>query len=111
MTPSDWTLFRARIATWRDRYLDRKTRDLARILTDGDGSPTDRFWTAHAAIRDEARTLRRCLDGSGRGSMDLQLVQMLHAGVIEDADLDDFSDDLRSWIRAWVQPLDDDPNP
>lgn len=108
MTKADWKHVQERLPIWRERYLDRRTRELARILTDGDGTPTERFWAARDAFDAEDRILRDCLDGYTKSRMPERLALMHRHGVIDDADLDGFSDETRACVQRWLQPWGDE---
>ncbi|MCA9072612.1 MAG: hypothetical protein KDA84_27000 [Planctomycetaceae bacterium] len=95
---SDWKTFRKRVPEWRERYLNRKNQELISILSDENKAPTKRFWDAQRKMEEEAKILTTCLDGHSRSKMAMFLVSMYNHKLIEDHDLDEFSDDLREWI-------------
>ncbi len=92
---SDWKKFRAMIPVWRERYLAAQNARLVGRLVDPALNHTERFWSAFETTQNEARTLRECLDGHSRSSMERFLLTMRGAGMITEPDLTDFSPELR----------------
>jgi hypothetical protein len=95
---SDWKKFSAMLPIWRERYLADRNARIAGILTDSKKSETERFWDAEEQIRNEAKTLRACLDDLSRSKMWLRLMAMRAAGMIRREDLAEFSDELQKQI-------------
>ncbi|GAB5535455.1 MAG: hypothetical protein Rubg2KO_17040 [Rubricoccaceae bacterium] len=105
LSKSDWKRFLAHLVEWRERYLQRRTAELAKTLADGDGTATERFWATKEAVDTEAKYLRDCLDGHTPSNADLALLQMLRGGMIDFEDLEEFSDDLKENLRSWMEPF------
>jgi hypothetical protein len=97
---SDWKTFRKRVPEWRERYLMKRNQEIKGILTDERRTPTEQFWDAKDKMQKEARVLVDCLDGHSRSKMRWYLFLMHRHGLIEDADLQEFSDELREQILA-----------
>lgn len=96
---SDWKVYRKSVHLWRDRYLETKNEEIAAVLLDGTRSSTERFWEAKEKLERQARVLVECLDDHSRSKMLLHLVLMLRHQMIEEADLEDFSQELRDAVR------------
>lgn len=95
---SDWQLFRERVPEWRERYLENVNDEIARLFTTEGETPTEIFWEAKERMDEEAQILVDCLDGHSRSNMQMHLVLMHRHGLVEDADLKEFSDELRERI-------------
>lgn len=95
---SDWKIFRKRVPEWRERYLNGKNKEIVAVLTDKERTPTKQFWDAKEKMETEAKILARCLDGHSRSSMHWYLCLMYGHGLIQDADLEEFSQELREQI-------------
>jgi len=95
---SDWKTFRKRVPQWRERYLSRKNQEIITVLTDEQRTPTEQFWDAKAKMKEESKILETCLDGHSRSKMSGYLSLMYRYGFIGDADLDEFSGELRARI-------------
>lgn len=98
---SDWKAFRDSLVDWRERYLATTTKDIAALLRENDATPTERFWQAKERMDKEAKILHDCLDGYSRSKMRMHLVLLYRHGLIDDADLERFSEELRDHVLLW----------
>ncbi len=96
---SDWKTFKKRVPEWRERFLLKKNEEIIGILSDESKTPTERFWDAKTRMKEEAKILVDCLDGHSRSKMEWYLFLMHRHGLIQDADLKEFSEPLRELIR------------
>ncbi len=103
---SDWKLFSKHVPGWRERYLERKNQEIADLLTSQEGTPTERFWSTLKKMKEEKHKLVECFDPHSRSRMLMSLLLMHRHGIIADVDLNDFSTELREWIRTSVNSLD-----
>lgn len=94
MKESDWKLFRKRVPTWRERYLEQQNHTLRRLLDQPEQTPTTVFWQAKEFADEQARVLVNCFDGHSRSKMDDFLVLMIRHKVVRRTDLDEFSAEL-----------------
>jgi hypothetical protein len=106
MTPdkpneSDWKRFRAIVPELRERYLKKKNRDILLVLTDPDKTPTEQFWAAEEKIREEEKIFRECFESPSRSRMRLLMGVMYAYNILDDKDLESFSDELRESFRDW----------
>lgn len=106
MTESDWKKYSKRVTEWRDRYLDRRNRDLVEVLQDPGKNPTERFWETREAMEAEVQTLRDCFEKHSRSRMKLSLLRMLRHGMIEMDDLSNFSDECQQELRRGMAAFD-----
>ena len=95
MREADWKLFRKRVPQWRERYLEKKNRQLLGVLTQKGKTPTELFWETKDRIDQEAQILIDCFDGHSRSKLRWILLLMHRHGVIDSADLTEFSEALR----------------
>jgi len=95
---SDWKLFRKRVPEWRERYLTTKNKEIIDLLSDEAKTPTEQFWNAKKEMDEQAKILVNCLDGHSRSSMHWYLFLMHRHGLIEDTDLEAFSEGLRDQV-------------
>ena len=93
---ADWKKFRARVPEWRERHLSRRNAEIVALLADEQKTPTERFWEAKARMEQEARILVTCFDGHSRSQLEWSLMLMHGHGVIGAAELEEFSEDLRT---------------
>ena len=104
---SDWKVFSKHVPEWRERHLERINREIADLLTDRERTPTECFWNTFKKMKEERRILVDCFDNHSRSRMSMSLVLMHRHGIIEDADLNDFSGEIRKWVHTAVSVLDD----
>ena len=102
---SDWKVYRKRVAEWRDRYLSRKNVEILAILTDEARMPTAQFWDTYEKMEKEARLLDDSLGRFARSQMMTNLMVMYQRGIVEDADLEEFSEELREQIMFVAKGL------
>jgi hypothetical protein len=95
---SDWKTFRRCVPDWRERYLRNKNEEIIGIFRDESKTPTERFWDAKNRMKEEAKVLVDCLDGHSRSKMQWYLLLMHRRGLIQDSDLNEFSEALREQI-------------
>ncbi|HHP7239060.1 hypothetical protein [Longibacter sp.] len=100
---SDWRRFRRSVSEWRERYLQTVNEEINVLTTPGDRTPTEAFWEIKDRVDAEAKILQACLDGHSRSNMSIHLIRMLQHGMICEADLDDFSHELRDQILASIE--------
>lgn len=97
---SDWKLFRTLIPVWRERYVERQLAKIQNTLQQKDASPTEVFWSVHDITKKQAKVLTECFDNISRSSMHIYLVTMYSYKIITLGDLNDFSEELRTWAGS-----------
>ena len=102
---SDWKVYSKRIAAWRDRYLARRNAEILAILTDEARTPTAQFWDTYEKMEKEARILDDSLGRFARSQMRTNILVMYRRGMVDDADLAEFSEELRNWVMAVTKGL------
>jgi hypothetical protein len=103
---SDWKIFQKHVPEWRERYLMQKNEEIIGILTDEGKTPTERFWDAKKRMKEDSKILIDCLDGHSRSKMDWYLFLMHRHGLIQDADLIEFSETLREELLTRSKAFD-----
>ncbi|MCH8961757.1 MAG: hypothetical protein IH820_10680 [Bacteroidetes bacterium] len=96
---SDWKTFRKIVPDLRERYLREKNEEIIHLLSEKGRTPTERFWAAEERLEKEARILIDCLDGHSRSKMKGYMFLMVRHGMLNDSDLENFSEDLREDIK------------
>lgn len=108
-TKADWKLYNANLIGWRDRYIERINRTLIITLADVGAEAIERFWNAHDRINAESRLLRQCFDGGSRSTMIFHLLSMQAAGIIDENDLEGFSEEVRNVLSGAADIPREDP--
>jgi hypothetical protein len=100
---SDWRYFCEHLEAWRERYLDSVNRHVVEILSVEKETPAKRFWSAKRCMDREAKILENCLDNCSRSRLLMKIQMMYHHGMIAEADIAHFSEELQEWHRALLQ--------
>ena len=96
ISKSDWKLFRARIAEWKENYMERLVKEYIDMLN-GNGNASDKFWELEERIKKDKKHPGVMLELS-KGNMIFDIVALINSGVITTADLEGFSDELRKRV-------------
>jgi hypothetical protein len=99
---SDWRQFCAMVPDLRERYLEAKNQELTNMLTGSDQTPTERFWATFEQMKKESKILQDCLDNHSRSQMSMSMMLMLRHGMLKKEDLNEFSDELREQLMAFL---------
>ncbi len=102
MVPSkkDWKLFRDKIATWQESYMEKLVKEYI-LLLDDDLPASSKFWELEQRIKQDKRK-PGVLINLNKQQMVFDIIHLLHDGVISMDALQDFSDELRDdVIRRW----------
>ena len=95
---SDWKAYKRLIPSLRDRYLQRKNQKLVAILSQDGKTPTENFWQAKSLMDEQAQILHQCLGYHSRSKMWTSVLLMRNHGLIQDQDIDEFSESLKQDI-------------
>ena len=99
-TKRDWTLFRTKIAGWQEAYMDRLCREYIELLR-SDDNPSERFWQLDKRIREDKRKPGVQLQLT-RTNFIYNIISLINDGVIGVEDLEDFSDELKETVNAFL---------
>lgn len=100
---SDWKIYSKLIPVWRDRYLQSRNEELLALLSEKARSPTEKFWEAKKQIDGEAKILDECLGYFSRSKMEMSILMMIRHGMIQDEELEQFSESLRQDLFAFTK--------
>jgi hypothetical protein len=100
---ADWKKFQKRLPEWRERYLENITKEIGAVLLGESGTATEKFWRAKKLLDQVAEKLVISCDGCSRSNMLLHLVALYGYGMLGDADLLEFSQELRERILAYAK--------
>lgn len=93
----DWSLFREKISDWQEAYMDKLNKEYIELLN-GEGTPSEKFWTLEERIRNDKKDTGVQLRMS-RSNCITNIVSLLNEGAITMNDLEEFSDELKENIR------------
>lgn len=93
----DWKLFTQKLPQWQEQHMEKLCSEYIEILSK-DTLPSERFWELEKRIREDKRHTGVCTRMS-RSEMDINIISLIREGVITLNDLDDFSDELKDYMR------------
>jgi len=99
MVPSkkDWKLFRGKIATWQESYMEKLVKEYSVLLND-DLPASSKFWELEKRIKQDKNTPGVMINLS-KQQMLFDINRLINDGVITMDDLQGFSDELRDNIK------------
>lgn len=100
-TKRDWILFRSKIGSWQEAYMDRLCDEYIELLS-GDGDPSEKFWKLDKRIRSDKRNPGVQLQMT-RTNFIYNIISLINNDVISMKDLEDFSDDLKETVRVFLE--------
>ncbi len=100
---ADWKKFQKHLPEWRERYLEKITKEVGAVLLEKNGTATEKFWKAKKTLDQEVDKVTTSFDGCSRSNMQLQLVALYCYNIINDDDLLDFSEELRERILSFAE--------
>ena len=100
-TKRDWTLFRSKIGSWQEAYMDRLCREYIELLCGG-GAPSEKFWKLDKRIRSDKRNPGVQLEMT-RTNFIYNIIALINNDVVSIEGLDDFSDKLKETVNAFLE--------
>ena len=97
---SDWKLFRTYSCLERPLCRKNKLAKIREKLVQETEAPADIFWSVHDITKKQAKVLTDCFDNFSRSSMHIYLLTMYSYKIITLGDLNDFSEELRTWAGS-----------
>lgn len=93
ISKADWKLFRERIGTWQERYIDRLNQEYI-VLLSGNEDPSEKFWALEKRITEDRKLpgVHLWLEKKNVGR---DLVRLLQDDVITEDDLEGLSAPLK----------------
>ncbi len=100
-TKKDWTLFRNKIADWQEAYMNRLNKEYIKLLSE-DANPAEKFWRLDKKIKEDRKKTGVQLEMS-RSKLIYNIISLINDGAISFEDLDEFSDELKETVSAFVE--------
>ena len=100
---SDWKLFRKKLPQWQERHMQKLLDDYAAIIA-APGLASDRFWQLEKRLRRDVRHTGVCAE-MRRSRMCMNIASLLNEGAITVEDLEDFSDDMKTYVSFNQKPI------
>jgi len=93
----DWKLFRKKLPLWQEAYMDKLNQEYIWLLS-GEGLASDKFWELEKRIREDKRSIGVVVD-MRRSQLYYNLLSLLANEIIQEDDLDGFSEELAETIK------------
>ena len=97
----DWKLFRKKLPLWQESYMDKLNQEYIRLLS-GEGLASDKFWELEKRIREDKRSIGVAVD-MRRSQMYSNLLSLMANEIIQEDDLDGFSEELTETVKNAAQ--------
>ncbi|GBD74044.1 putative uncharacterized protein [Tetragenococcus halophilus subsp. halophilus] len=96
-TEKDWKLFRKKIGSWQEAYMDKLNRSYIDLLSE-DKEPSEKFWDLSKKITEDKKRVGVQVEMS-RSKLLINIVSLIIDEVISFEDLEEFSDELQETIK------------
>ncbi len=101
ITKVDWTLFKNKIADWQEAYMNKLNKEYIELLSE-DANPSEKFWKLDKRIKADKKKIGVQLEMS-RSNIIYNLISLINDGAISFEDLEEFSDELKETVSAFVK--------
>ena len=103
MEPSkkDWKLFRDKIGTWQERYMEKLVMEYSVLLNDNLPA-SSKFWELEQRIRQDKKKPGVIINLNKR-QMILDMIHLINDGAITMDDLQDFSEELKNDVKFFLE--------
>ena len=93
MKQDDWRLFREKLPSWQETYMNKLTNEYMELLS-GEGNPSEKFWALDKRMKEDKRSPGVQLE-MRKSDLLIDLIALLRHGVIGLDDLQEFSDEMK----------------
>lgn len=97
----DWKLFQDKLPAWQEKYMECLIMDYIDCLKDSTKKASDRFWQLEKRIKKDKQNPGVVLN-MDKGEAVWNIVNLMRSGVIEAADLLDFSYELKHDVETML---------
>ncbi|MBQ6874806.1 MAG: hypothetical protein IJN46_01050 [Lachnospiraceae bacterium] len=97
VSKKDWKLYREKLPRWQEAYMEKLIVKYVEYLQ-GDEPASTKFWEMEKRIKRDKKNPGVLIEVS-KGNMLFDLIRLMHEGVINFNDLEDFSDELKEMVR------------
>jgi len=97
---SDWKTFRRLRQLALERYCQRVLEDVQRVIEKGEEGNHERYLKLWKLLQSRDETIGVAFDDPRRSRAIIQLLNIVAENLLTEAELNQFSDDLRGRIKA-----------
>ncbi len=99
----DWRLFREKLPKWQEDHMAKLNEEYIGILSRKDKNPSENFWELYERMRKDKKDPGVLISDLRPSNFDLYLGSLLAQSVIQEEDLEGFSEELKERIRYRLQ--------
>ncbi len=105
MEPSkrDWKLFREKIGTWQETYMEKLVGEYIELLNDGVPA-SSKFWALEQRIKEDKHRTGVMINLRKQQMVD-DILHLINEGAITMDDLVDFSDELIDRVKFMLESM------
>lgn len=100
-TKRDWMLFKNKIASWQESYMDKLNKEYIELLSE-DADPSKKFWMLDKRIKEDKKNTGVQLEMS-RSNLINNIISLINEGAISFENLEEFSDELKETVSAFIE--------
>lgn len=100
-TEKDWQLFKNKIVSWQEAYIDRLNQEYIELLSK-DAAPSEKFWQLNKTMKKDVKKTGVQLEMK-RSRLIVNLLSLINEGAIGFEDLEGFSEELKETIFAFIE--------
>lgn len=102
ISKKDWKLFRERLLSWQENYMEGLVKEYVNFLNDDKKPASDKFWELEKRIKED-----KCHPGvimeMSKSEVIWDIVRLIRLKVITYDDLSDFSDELQMEVKRILE--------
>ena len=102
ISKKDWKLFRERLSSWQENYMEGLVKEYADFLNDDKKPASEKFWELEKRIKED-----KCHPGvimeTSKSEVIWDIVRLIRLKVITYDDLSDFSDELNQEVERILE--------
>ena len=102
ISKKDWKLFRERLSSWQENYMEGLVKEYADFLNDDKKPASEKFWELEKRIKED-----KCHPGvimeTSKSEVIWDIVRLIRLKVITYDDLSDFSDELQLEVKRILE--------
>lgn len=98
VSKKDWKLFREKLASWQETYMEGLLKEYVKLLNDDTKQASEKFWKLEKRVKEDRRHPGVIMQMS-KSDMLWNIVRLIRLDVITIDDLTDFSDELQADVK------------
>lgn len=101
VSKKDWKLYREKLPRWQETYMEKLIASYVNYLT-SDKPASTKFWELEKKIKRDRKNPGVLIE-IRKQNMSFDLIRLIHEGVITVEDLNDFSDELKEYVKFLLE--------